>query len=215
MKTIIATLIAAVLAVCATVWPPATTADTTPAIEPPPAVAAETAPVEPQAEEPIAQQKLSELTSAPDPEQKPEQQAEPTPTPVPQEEIVEKIEELQPTTEAVERSSWRYFFSAELQKVSLARSVHKIVSRPGNAVHGPFGRGKFRIRGTVWALPFPHPVCMRAKPTPLFQRLKSSRRKEWRHYDTTPATNARSAGVSRVLHWRFFQLSKIRLTLII
>lgn len=103
MKTIIATLIAAALAVCATVWPPATTTDTTPTIEPPPTVAAETAPVEPQAEEPNERQILSELTSASDPEQKPEQQAEPTPTPVPQEEIVEKIEEPQPTTEAVEQ----------------------------------------------------------------------------------------------------------------
>ncbi len=102
MKTIIATLIAAVLAVCATVLPPATPADTTPTVEPPPAVAAETAPVEPQAEDPIAPQKLPEPAPAPEPQEEP---AQPTttvdsaPTPVPQE---EKIEEPQPTTKAAQ-----------------------------------------------------------------------------------------------------------------
>lgn len=98
MKTIIATLIAAALAVCATVWPPTTTADTTPTLEPPPTVAAETASVGPQAEEPAPRPE-------PTPQVKPVQPAttaEPEPTPAPQEKVITEEEELQPTTEAAQ-----------------------------------------------------------------------------------------------------------------
>lgn len=101
MKTILAILIAAALTLCATVWPPAATADNTPTSEPPPAVAAETAPVEPQAEDPTPQPDPTEPKPQEEPAQ-PDTTAEPEPTPAPQEKIITEEEELQPTTETVE-----------------------------------------------------------------------------------------------------------------
>lgn len=99
MKTILATLIAAVLAVCATVWPPATTADTVPTIEPPPTVATETAPVEPQADDPAPR---PEPTPQVEPVQ-PATTAEPEPTPAPQTKaIITEENEIAPVTETPE-----------------------------------------------------------------------------------------------------------------
>lgn len=101
MKIIIATMIAAVLAMCATVWPPAATADTTPTIEPPPAVATETATVAPQAEELAPQPEPAEPELEPEPQSdtvQPPETAEPEPMPTPQEPIVTENEELQPAT---------------------------------------------------------------------------------------------------------------------
>ncbi len=99
MKTIIATLIAAVLAVCATVWPPAATANTTlPTIEPPPAVTAEIAPAEPQEVKlaPYQKQPNPELQTGPN-----QSTVTEAPEPTPKEVITEK-KEITPVAETPE-----------------------------------------------------------------------------------------------------------------